>query len=138
MIIYNNGLLTLDYSPVSDVLSVELPDAVVFGVPELERSLGVVAESVQGYDIKKLLLDSSQVEVGAIEDEAYKAIVTDFLSNLTKARLQKLARVNTSNTPAEEERVVNVTNEATLRFNFPFEIRVFNNKVPALDWLLSQ
>ena len=136
MIIYNNGLITLNYSPVTDVLSVELPDATTFGVPELERSLKVVAENVQSYDVKKLLLDSSQVEVGGIDDVAYKGMVTTFLSNLTKARLQKLARLNTA-TPAHEERVMAVTNEATLRLKSPFEVRTFNSKTNAMSWLLG-
>ena len=136
MIIYNNGLITLNYSPVTDVLSVELPDATTFGVPELERSLKVVAENVQSYDVKKLLLDSSQVEVGGIDDVAYKGMVTTFLSNLTKARLQKLARLNTA-TPAHEERVMAVTNEATLQLKSPFEVRTFNSKTNAMSWLLG-
>lgn len=136
MIIYNNGLIMLDYAPATDVLSVELPDAIAFGVIELERSLAVVAENVQSYDIKRLLLDSSQVEVGGIDDISYKAVVTRFLANLTKARLQKLARLNTS-TPAYEERVVTVSNEAIQKLNAPFEIKMFSSKTKAHDWLLG-
>ncbi|MFD3001644.1 hypothetical protein ACFS7Z_14830 [Pontibacter toksunensis] len=137
MIIYKNGLITLDYTPATDVLSVELPDAVTFGVPELERSLEVVAENVQGYDIKNLLLDSSQVEVGGIDDASYKILVTKFISDLTKARLQKLARLNTA-VHSYEERVVSVASEATQKHNSPFEIRTFNSKANALNWLLGQ
>lgn len=136
MIIYKNGLITLDYTPATDVLSVELPNARTFGVPELERSLEVVAENVQGYDIKNLLLDSSQVEVGGIDDASYKILVTNFISNLTKARLQKLARLNTA-VNSYEERIVTVANEATQKLNSPFEIRTFNSKTNALNWLLS-
>ncbi|GAB3536721.1 hypothetical protein GCM10027443_27770 [Pontibacter brevis] len=137
MIIYKNGLITLDYTPATDVLSVELPDAVAFGVPEIERSLEVIAENVQSYDIKKLLLDSSQAEVGGIDDAAYKVVVTQFLANLTKARLQKLARLNTA--PVNyEERVVSVANEATQKLNAPFEVRMFTSKNQAYDWLLNQ
>ena len=136
MIIYENGLITLDYTPATDVLSVELPDTITFGVPELERSLEVVAENVQGYDIKNLLLDSSQVEVGGIDDAAYKALVTKFIFNLSKARLRKLARLNTA-VYSYEERVVTVANEATQLLNSPFEIRTFKSKANAMEWLLN-
>ena len=136
MIIYTNGLITLHYTPATDVLSVELPDTATFGLSELERSLGIIAESVQGYDVKKLLLDSSQAGIGSIDDASYKTVVTQFIANLTKARLQKIARLNTA-VPAYEERVVAVANEATQKLNAPFEVRIFSNKASALSWLLA-
>ncbi|QCR22279.1 hypothetical protein [Pontibacter sp. SGAir0037] len=136
MIIFQNGLISLDYNPSTDILTVDLPNAITFGVPELNRSLELVAEHVRNYDIKKLLLDSSHVLVDQIEDDTYKRIVTRFVEDLTKSRLEKVARVNSSIHSAET-RAVAVTSEASDRTNAAMQIRMFSGKYEALNWLLS-
>lgn len=135
MIIYKNGLITLDYSPSTDVLHVELPNAIAFGISELQRSLEIVADNVQSYDIKRLLLDSSQVSVGGIDDNAYKVIVSTFIGNLSRSRLRKLARLNTS-IPAHEARVTQVADEAAKFHQTTFEIGIFSSRVKAQEWLV--
>jgi len=136
MIIYNNGLITLDYDPAIDVLTVELPNAAQFGIPELSRSLETVAENIQNYDIKKLLLDSSNVVVEQIRDDAYKSVVEKFVLTLTKTRLQKLARVNSARV-TQDQRVAQVTSEATQKYNAPINIKMFSSRAAAQDWLLA-
>ncbi|GAB3824641.1 hypothetical protein [Pontibacter rugosus] len=136
MIIYQNGLLNLDYNPGTDVLIAELPNVVEFGVPELSRVLTLVAEHTCNYDIKLLLLDSSNVLVDQLEDGAYKAVVGEFLAKLTRSRLKRLARVNSA-VASHEERVLTVTSEATQRLGAPFRIMTFSGRDEALAWLLK-
>ena len=59
--IIQNSLITLDYDIGTDTLNVSLPDIRRFTVSEVEQSLAMVVEAVVSYDIKKLLLDSSNV-----------------------------------------------------------------------------
>jgi hypothetical protein len=129
--------MSLDYSPATDILTVALPSVMEIGVYELKRSLEIVAENVHNYDIKRLLLDSSKVLVEQIEDEEYKVVVGQFIANLVKTRLEKIARVNTSR-PAHEKRVLQVTAEATQRLGASIEVKTFTGKPEAFAWLLSQ
>lgn len=137
MFIYQSGLMSLDYNPATDILTVELPSVMEIGVYELTRSLEIVAENVRNYAIKRLLLDSSKVLVEQIEDEEYKVVVGQFLANLVKSRLEKIARVNTS-LPAHEKRVLHVTAEVTQKLGAPIEIKTFTGRPEAFAWLLSQ
>lgn len=136
MIIYQSGLLSLDYSPATDVLTAELPNVVEFGVPELSRALAIVGENAHNYDIKRLLLDSSKVLVDKMGDEDYRAVVGEFIAGLTRSRLERLARVN-GTVPSHEERVLTVANDATQRLGSPFMIRTFFGREDALRWLVQ-
>ncbi|TXK29863.1 hypothetical protein FVR03_20295 [Pontibacter qinzhouensis] len=137
MIIYQNGFMSLDYNPSTDILNVELPNVMEIGVAELKRSLEIVAENIQNYHIKRLLLDSSRVLVDQIEDEEYKGIVGQFLANLMKTRLERIARVNSSRL-AHEKRVLQVTAEATQKLGTSITVKTFTGKPEALSWLLVQ
>ncbi|WP_026464394.1 hypothetical protein [Adhaeribacter aquaticus] len=136
MVIYNNGLITLDYNPAVDILKVELPNVAQFGVLELSRSLDIVAENIKNYDIKNLLLDSSNVVVEDIQDDAYKSVVENFILTLTKSRLKKLARVNTA-VIKHEERLARVTSDVSQKFNIPIAIKMFSDLPEANTWLLQ-
>lgn len=129
--------MSLNYDPATDILSVELPSVMEIGVYELNRSLEIVADNVQNYDIKRLLLDSSKVRVEQIVDEEYKVVVGQFMANLVKTRLEKLARVNTS-MPAHEKRVLHVTAEAIQKLGASILIKTFTGKAEAIAWLLSR
>jgi len=106
-------------------------------VYELERSLEIVAENVRNYAIRRLLLDSSKVLVEQIKDEEYRVVVGQFMANLVKTRLEKLARVNTS-MAAHEKRVLHVTAEATQKLGASIKIKTFTGRPEALAWLLGQ
>ncbi|TXK45702.1 hypothetical protein FVR03_12195 [Pontibacter qinzhouensis] len=136
MIIYQNGLMLLDYNPSTDIVTVDLPNVVEIGVYELMRSLEIVAEHILNYDIKRLLLDSSRVLVEQIEDEDYKVVVGKFLAHLMKSRLEKIARVNSSRL-SHEQRVLHVTAEATQKLGTSIKVKTFSGKREALNWLLS-
>src|SRR5690606_20224545 len=103
---------------------------------ELDYALNIVAEHAQNYDIKRLMLDSSNVLVEQMADEPYKKLVTDFIVKLSKTRLEKIARVNSSK-DAHEKRVKSVANNAVITLSSSMKIETFNNRPEALSWLLN-
>ena len=134
MIIYS-GIITLDYNPVTDVLTTSMPDVKQFGLSEISFCLGLIVENVRNYDIKKLLLDSSK-SVVEVEDEAYKAIMMKFGMDLRGTRLKKIARLATADT-GREEKSAKLSAELRQELNLPVEFRSFTRRKEAMDWLLS-
>lgn len=134
VIIYQNSIVTLEYEPATDILSVALPDIQVFSLKEVERCLGIIVEHVISYDVKKVLLDSSKAVVD-VENEAYHNLMLQFGKDLMKTRLQKIARVSTS-LPAQESRANRVAG-ALLQLDPGGEYQNFTTKAAALNWLLA-
>lgn len=134
MIIYQNSIITLDYNPATDILSVALPDIQAHSVSEVERCLGIIVEHVISYDVKKILLDSSKavVEVG---DEAYRSLILQFSMELLKTRLQKIARIGTP--VASQEHRANRVAEEIHQLKPTVAYQNFTGKGAALDWLLA-
>jgi hypothetical protein len=137
MILYKNGLMVLDYNPGTDILSVALPDVQHFGLTELERSLDIVSEHIKNYDIKRLLLDSSKAVVEVVDDQSYKQVVTVFIANLMKTRLEKVARIG-STISSQEERSATVTTQVRQELNSSIEVQSFMSKVAATNWLTAR
>lgn len=136
MILFNNGLIVLDYNPADDILCVALPDMQKLTLPEVRRSFQIIIENIRNYDIKNLLLDSSKAIV-ELEDEDYKAVVMQFGKDLTQTRLQKLARLGSAR-PAQEERAANVSDQVRQVLNLPVKFGNFTSKDQALNWLLEK
>ncbi|QMU30411.1 hypothetical protein [Adhaeribacter radiodurans] len=133
--VLHDGIITLDYNPAQDVLITSMPDIKTFGLSEVSYCLGLIVEYIRNYDIKKLLLDSSN-SVVEVEDEAYKTITTQFALNLMNTRLKKLARVGTTNTNREESSA-KISQEIKQELNLPIEYKSFNGKAEAMEWLLA-
>ncbi|GHA81448.1 hypothetical protein [Pontibacter akesuensis] len=133
MIIYHNSIITLDYNPATDILSVALPDMQAHSISEVEHCLDIIAEHIVSYDVKKLLLDSSKavVEVG---DEAYRSLILQFSRQLMKTRLQKVARIATP--VASQEHRANLVAEEVHQLNPAVAYENFTGRAAALDWLL--
>jgi hypothetical protein len=106
MVIYHNSIITLEYEPATDILSVVLPDIKDFTLSEVERCLGIIVEHVISYDVKKIMLDSSKAVI-EVDNEAYHKLMLQFGKELMKTRLQKIARIATSLT-AQENRASHV------------------------------
>jgi len=136
MIIFSNGLVTLDYDPATDILAVDLPDIRNFGITEVERSLQIVVETITNYDIKKLFLDSSKAII-EVDDEAYRNIILNFSRDLMKTRLKYLARIGSS-LASQEKRANKVAQEAIQVTALPILFRNFSNTTEALAWLKEQ
>ncbi|KAA3436918.1 hypothetical protein [Rufibacter hautae] len=136
MILYQNGLIELDYNPATDVLHVTLPDAHHIGISELKRSLDTIASYIQSYDVKKLLLNSSNTLLHDMDDTVYRGVVAQFFTDLKKSRLQRIARVGTQ-TPSHEIRSANVTAALRQELAASFVLETFPSEPNALQWLLQ-
>ncbi|RDV11904.1 hypothetical protein DXT99_23660 [Pontibacter diazotrophicus] len=135
MLIYS-GIINLNYDPVSDVLVTSMPDVRQFGMSEVSFCLGLIVDNIRNYDIKKLLLDSSESMI-EVENEAYKAIVLQFGMDLMKTRLKRIARVATTNATREESSA-KLSGEIRQELNLPIEFKNFIDKTEAMDWLLEK
>ena len=131
----HNGIIRLDYNPATDILATSMPDVKQFGISEVSFCLGLIVESIQNYDIKLLLLDSSK-SVVEVEDEAYKEVTTKFALDLMRTRLQKIARIANANTKREEQST-KVATDIRQELNLGIKFKNFTNEPDALDWLLA-
>jgi hypothetical protein len=134
MLIYHNSIITLDYNPATDILSVALPDIQAHSISEVERCLDIIVEHVISYDVKKILIDSSKAVV-EVEDEAYRNLMLQFSQALMKTRLQMVARIGTP--VAAQERRANLVAEEVHQSNPLVAYQNFTGKAAALDWLLA-
>jgi len=132
----HSGIITLDYSPATDVLVTSMPDIKEFGASEVSFCFGLIVENVRNYHIKNLLLDSSK-SIVEVEDEAYKAITMKFAMDLMGTRLKKLARVGTIDTE-REEKSAKLSADIKQEVNLPVEFRNFATREEAMEWLLSK
>lgn len=135
MIIANNGLITLDYDPATDILSVDLPDVRSFSLGEVERSLQILVDAIINYDIKKLFLDSSKAVV-EVDDEAYRRLILKFSMDLMKTRLLKLARIGSA-IDHQEQRANMVAGEIRQQQQLAIDFQNFRTRTEAVDWLLQ-
>src|SRR5687768_3138784 len=101
MVLHQSSLITLDYDPATDILSLDWPDVKDFLVPEVERELKVLIDTIKHYDVKKLLIDTSKADV-EVNGAEYQVFLTNFANTLKDTRLQKIARVGTSNPEREK------------------------------------
>lgn len=135
MILFDNSLIKLDYSPVIDVLEVAYPDLHDYLLPDIVGSLDILVETIIGYDVKRVLVDSSRT-VLAVGAEQSRMITSHLIKGLMTTRITKLARLQSSNSVVESTAHGNIQ-YATETFAFPFELRNFSTKSEALDWLQS-
>lgn len=130
------GIITLDYEPATDVLVTSMPDVRQYGLSEVSVSLGIIVSNIRNYDIKKLLLDASQ-SVVAVESESYSAVVKKFTLDLMSTRLQKLARVSTTDV-LREAPTARIASEVRQELRPTIEHRNFTSPIEALAWLLEK
>lgn len=131
--VLHEKIIRLDYNPATDILETSMPDVTHFMLSEVQMCLDVIITNIRNYDIKKLLLDSSNsvIEIGE-DDEAYKAIAMKFGMDLMGTRLKKIARIESADLRRE-------ANSAEVRehMNLPMEFKNFSNRDDAKDWLLE-
>lgn len=129
MILFNNGLIVLNYEPATDILSVDMPTVNNLNVSEIGGSLSIIVDHVRNYDVKRLLVDARSTVVD-IDEDTYTAIVSEFSRNLLTTRIQKVARIVTTSTVRE-----NVVQKVYGNQNLPIEFKSFTEITPALEWL---
>jgi hypothetical protein len=132
MIIFKNGFITLDYDPASDILSFIMPSVNDVVMPEMRRCLGVIVEHVRNYDVKKVLLDARETDIG-VEKESYSTVIAEFYRGLAATRLQKVARLVAPG--SQRERIIRGIFED---IHFPMEVRAFAEAAPAVEWLKAK
>jgi len=88
MILFQNSIIKLDYTPATDILAVEYPDLHDFLLPEIKHSINIMVDNIRNYDVKKILLDSTKTIVSVGEAES-REVATYLASGLVKTRVQK-------------------------------------------------
>lgn len=136
MLLYQNGLIKLDYDPGKDILCVQYPDLHEYLLPEISHSVNVIVETVRNYDIKSLLLDGRQTIV-TTPPEYGREIALQLAAGLARTRLQKLARLESFNPEVEKRAVANVQAVQT-KIAPPFELKNFTDEDQARAWLSTE
>lgn len=135
MILLDNGLLKLDYSPSTDILEVEYPDLHDFMLSEIRHNINILIDTVRYYDVKRVLLDSTRTVI-SVSDEESREVAMYLAAGLMKTRLQKVARVQSPSEAVEKTAQGNMRHIKETQ-SLPFELQNFTSKTEALDWLKS-
>ncbi|MFC6996642.1 hypothetical protein [Rufibacter roseus] len=135
MILYDNGIIKLDYNPATDILEVAYPDLVGYMLPEIKNSIDTLVDFLISYDVKRMLLDSSRTTI-AVSQEESREITVYLVAGLTKTRMQKLARLQ-SESVAVENTASNNVSHIKQQGLLPFPLENFNNKAEAVEWLIG-
>ncbi|GAA4310342.1 hypothetical protein [Nibribacter koreensis] len=137
MILFQNRLISLDYDPSTDVLSVDWPSVSAYDLLEVEQSLNTLVEYIRNYDVKRLLIDSTKAAISPELDMVkYQAIVTEFAYRLIKTRLRKSARIMHADL-VRETISREIGEQVSKKANLTVENRNFANRAEALAWLTA-
>src|SRR5688572_29080852 len=129
MVVYENSLITLTFAPETDTLLATWTNAELYSSFEVKQTLEKLIEALNNYNIKNLVIDARQGNVGMGDDE-YRTIVIDFLNALSRTPVQKFARVMTSD-PLREEKIYTIRQKEV----FPYEFEDFKTREDAFSWL---
>ena len=135
MILLQNSIIKLDYSPATDILEVDYPDLHGFLLPEIKHTINKLVDTIRNYDIKKVLLDSTKTIISVSEEDSQE-IAAYLAAGIMKTRVQKLARVQSSSPRVE------TTAQANIRhihesLSLPFQLQNFASKPDAIKWLVG-
>lgn len=135
MILHHNGLIKLEYSPATDILQVNYPDLYSYQLTEVRHSLSIMVETIRNYDVKRLLLDASVTSVH-ITDEENSELNLNLARELSKTRLQKVARIHPLS-PLRESIAQKNIEKIFHSGMVPYELKTFSHRTEALSWLLN-
>ncbi|WP_147294299.1 hypothetical protein [Pontibacter diazotrophicus] len=133
MVLFDNSLIRLDYNPATDIMEVEYPDLHDYLLSEIKRSIDILLDTVNHYDVKRLLLDSTRTII-SVGDKESREIATYLAAGLTKTRVQKVARVQSPSATVENTAQHNIRHISVSQ-KLPFELQNFSSKALALEWL---
>lgn len=131
MILFKNGIISLDYDPTKDIIFVDMPTVNHVVMPEVREALRIIVEHVRNYDVKNLLVDARETEVD-VSEETYASMVAEFSQNLMATRLKKLARIVTTSVVRE-----NVVKKVYQENKLTVEFQSFTDLDTAIKWLES-
>ncbi|AKD04623.1 hypothetical protein POKO110462_11005 [Pontibacter korlensis] len=133
MILFENGVIKLEYLPASDILELAYPDLHEFILPEIKNSVDVLVGNAINYDVKKVLPDSSRTLV-EVNDEKSRETTVYLIEGLMKTRISKLAKLQSGNSVVEITAQNNISH-VLQSMPLTFDLRSFSNKADALKWL---
>ena len=131
MVVYQNNILTITYSPESDLLSAVWSSTDAYELSKVQQAIKKLVEVILSYDVKNLMIDASKAEMDFTNEE-YKAIIVQLATDFQTTHLQKLARVTTTD-PLREEKIYTIRQQ----LYFPYDFRDFKTREEALNWLIS-
>lgn len=135
MILHHNSLIKLEYSPATDILQVNYPDLYSYQLAEVRHSLSIMVDTIRNYDVKRLLLDASVTSIH-ISDEENSELNINLAAELSKTRLQKVARIHPLS-PTRETIAQNNIDMMLRSGLISYQLRTFSNRSQALIWLMS-
>lgn len=132
MILHQNGLFTLDYTPATDILFVKWPNSQFVVLGEIRQTFQILVENIRNYDIKYLLIDAQHTSL-EVDAQEYKATLLQFAQDLHTTRLRKMARLM-SGDEIRERHLQELLEQQLL---LSFEVQNFEDRTTALAWLTS-
>ncbi|MHC2990607.1 hypothetical protein OB13_03020 [Pontibacter sp. HJ8] len=136
MILYQDNVVKLDYSPAKDVIELVWPDMQEVFLPEIRQALAKTVEVIRLYDVKNLLIDASNSSVVLNASESH-ALSIEMVKELSYTRLQRLARIETQDMAREQANVAQWS-EIKKVAQVSFEFQTFADKSSALEWLQAK
>jgi len=133
MILFESSIIKLDYNPATDILDVSYPDLHAYFLSEIKNTIDIMIEMIKNYDVKKLILDSSKTVISVSEEES-REMAAFLASGLMKTRIQKVARVQSTNVGVEttaQRNIRHIKESGAL----PFQVQNFNSKADAINWM---
>lgn len=133
MILHADRYFEHHYDVKNDLVSIIWPTIETIYLPEIFHSVGILVENVVNYNIRNLLIDASQAEMHASQEEANEVIFL-LTNGLAKSRLEKLGRVESGNIN-REIMLRQLAQEMNQRYQF--QTRFFPDIDSARRWIES-
>ena len=134
MVLLHNSILKLDYTPATDIVEIAYPDLEGFLIPEIKHNIDTLVDIIRNYDIKNVCLDSSKTIVSVSAEESKQ--VTSYLAiGLTKTRVRKVARVQSTSSTVENTAQGNIKHINQI-LTLPYKLQNFTSKPDAIAWLI--
>ena len=133
MILFENSIIKMDYSPATDILEVAYPDLHDFLLPEIKHSINILVDTVKHYDVKRVLLNSSNTTISVGPKES-REIAVYLATGLATTRVQKLARLQSLSAAVEQTAQNNISHIKASQL-LPYQLQNFTDRTVAMEWL---
>ncbi|TPE41047.1 hypothetical protein [Pontibacter mangrovi] len=133
MILFENSIVVLAYSPATDIVEIKYPDLHGYLLPEIKHTIRNMVQVIKNYDVKRVLLDSTRTHV-SVSDEESREVATFLATELAKTRVERVARLKSASDRVEKLAVANM-GVIKLSGSIPFLLENFTTKEEAMAWL---
>ena len=131
MVLHSDRYFEHLYDVKLDLVSVKWPTIESIYLPEILNSVSILVENVINYNIRNMLVDARETKLLADYLDADK-VVHLFIDGLSKSRLEKLARIESSIT---EREIMLKLLASNMNSKYQYETRFFNDYDSAFKWL---